>query len=74
MKSKDVKSLKADDLNDKITELRHKVYGLRVQGVTQKIEDNSQVGKSKRDIARLLTERRARQIAAAGTSGSKAKA
>lgn len=74
MKSKDVKSMKADDLNDKITELRHKVYGLRVQGVTQKIEDNSQIGKSKRDIARLLTERRARQIAVSNKGGSKAKA
>lgn len=74
MKSKDVKSMSAEDLNDKITDLRHKVYGLRVQGVTQKIEDNSQIGKGKRDIARMLTERRARQIAASTKSGSKAKA
>lgn len=72
MKSKDVKSLKPEDLNEKITDLRQKLYGLRVQGVTQKIEDNSQIGKTRRDIARLLTERRARQIAATSNSSTKA--
>ncbi|MBX3316852.1 MAG: 50S ribosomal protein L29 [Phycisphaeraceae bacterium] len=70
MKSKEVKTMTADDLNDKLTDLRHKVYNLRVQAVTQKIEDNSQIGKAKRDIARLLTERRARQIAATTNSAS----
>lgn len=63
MKAKEVKSLSNEDLASKITDLRHKLYGLKVQGVTQKIEDNSQIGKTRRDIARLLTERRARQIA-----------
>lgn len=63
MKSKDVKSLNPADLGEKVGDLRKKLYGLRVQGLTEKIEDNSQIAKTRHDIARLLTERRARQIA-----------
>ncbi len=63
MKSKDVKSLSAEDLGAKLTDLRAKLFKLRVQGQTEKIEDNSQIGKTRKDIARLLTERRARQVA-----------
>lgn len=72
MKPKEVRSLTAEDLDTKLVDLRQKLYSLRVQSVTQKIEDNSQIGKTRRDIARLLTERRARQIAAAPVESSKA--
>lgn len=76
MKAKDVKQLSPEDLGTKVADLRKKLYGLRVQGVTEKIEDNSQIGKTRRDIARLLTERRARQVAqnGGGTPASEAKA
>lgn len=70
MKAKDVKSLSPEDLNTKVGDLRKKLYGLRVQSQSEKIEDNSQIGKTRRDVARLLTERRARQIAAGAKAGS----
>ena len=65
MKSKEIKSLSSEDLSEKVGDLRRKLYTLRVQSQTEKIEDNSQIGKTRRDIARLLTERRAREVAAA---------
>jgi ribosomal protein L29 len=36
--------------------LRRRLLDLRSQAVTEKISDNSQFSKSRKDIARLLTE------------------
>ena len=38
--------------------------------MTEKIEDTSQFGKTKRDIARLLTERSTRRVAAAAEASN----
>jgi ribosomal protein L29 len=38
--------------------LREKLYTMRVQHVTDKVEDTSQYGKIRKDIARLLTEKK----------------
>jgi large subunit ribosomal protein L29 len=45
--------------------LRRELFDLRIQTVTQKVEDVSRIGKIRRDVARLLTETSARRIAAA---------
>jgi ribosomal protein L29 len=47
------------------------LFELRCQKVTDKIEDTSQFKKVRRDIARLHTERRSRDIAKA-TANSEA--
>ena len=44
--------------------LRRKMFELRTQAVTEKIQDTSQFGKIKKDVARLLTEQSARTQAA----------
>jgi len=41
--------------------LRQRTFELRIQAVTEKIEDTSQFGETRRDIARLLTERSVRR-------------
>ena len=43
---------------------RAQLYTLKAQAVTEKLEDPSQMTKSRKTIARLLTEQQARKIEA----------
>ncbi len=60
MKAAEVRKLTGEEIDVEIGRLQHKLYDLRVQAVTEKIEDPSQFGKVRKDIARLKTERHAR--------------
>jgi large subunit ribosomal protein L29 len=55
MKIKEAREHDDTKLNEELSSLRKKLFTLRTQGVTQQIEDPSQVGKIRRDIARILT-------------------
>lgn len=63
MKGKDVHAMKNEELTLEVKNLRTKLYDLRAQAVTEKVEDTSQFGKVRKDVARLLTEQRARRAA-----------
>ena len=65
MTPKEVRKLNDEEIEVEIERLRRRHFELRTQSVTEKIEDTSQFGKIKKDIARLQTERRARLNAAA---------
>ena len=52
-------------LEREVDNLRKKLFELRTQAVTEKIQDTAQYGKIRKDIARLLTEQRTRQLAPA---------
>ncbi|MFQ5500701.1 MAG: 50S ribosomal protein L29 [Phycisphaerae bacterium] len=60
MKIADIRELKADELHAELERLRRHLFDLRSQAVTEKLEDSSQLGKTKRDIARVLTVMRQR--------------
>jgi large subunit ribosomal protein L29 len=66
MNAHEVRKLGDDELDIEVASLRRRLFDLRCQTVTEKIQHTAQFGHAKRDIARLLTEKRARQIAAAG--------
>ncbi len=61
MKAKEVHKLSNEEIDVEVTRLRQRSYELRTQAVTEKIEDTSQFGETRRDIARLLTERNSRR-------------
>ncbi|MCL4219834.1 MAG: 50S ribosomal protein L29 [Phycisphaerales bacterium] len=63
MTGKEVRALNDEEIGLELVKLREKLFRLRSQGVTQKVEDVSQHQKVKRDIARLMTERRSRDLA-----------
>jgi large subunit ribosomal protein L29 len=65
MTPKEVRKLNDEEVSVEIERLRRRHFELRTQAVTEKIEDTSQFGKIKKDLARLLTEQKARQMAAA---------
>ena len=60
MKAKEVHKLSDEELQIEVTRLRHRMFELRSQAVTEKIQDTSQFRKIKKDIARLLTEQGSR--------------
>jgi len=67
MKAKEVHKLSVEEIGIEVTRIRRRLFELSTQSVTEKIEDTSQFGKLRRDVARLLTEasqRRAREVAA----------
>ena len=61
MKPRDVKKLGTDELDIEVVQLRRKLFELESQRVTERIQDTSQFGRIKKDIARLLTEKRGRE-------------
>lgn len=67
MKSSEVRNMKDAEIKLELGKLRTKVYDLNAKLVTATVEDTSQFRKTRKDIARLLTEHRRRELAA-GTS------
>ena len=65
MKAKEVHKLNEEELRNETKRLRKRLFELRTQAVTEKIQDTSQFGKVKKDIARILTEASSRRKAAA---------
>lgn len=63
MNGEQVRKMSDEEISEELNRLRRHLFDLRSQAVTEKLEDPTQLGKTKRDIARLLTERRARELA-----------
>jgi len=61
MKAKAVHRLGEEELTIEVDNLRKKLFELKTQGVTEKIQDTSQYGKIRKDIARLITEQVSRR-------------
>ena len=64
MKAAEIRELSADDLQAKLKEARAELFNLRFQMATSQLDNTARVKTVKKDIARVLTEQRARQIAA----------
>lgn len=65
MKIEEVHKMKDAELVEEATRLRNRIFELKAQAVTEKLEDPKQIGLLKKDVARLLTEKRSREIVAA---------
>lgn len=63
MKADEAHKLTAEEIDVEVQRLRRHLFDLKSQAVTEKLEDPTQLSKTRRDIARLLTEHRARQLA-----------
>ena len=64
MKSTEIRELTDDELAKKLEEGRAELFNLRFQMATSQLDNTARVKTVKRDIARVQTEMRARQIAA----------
>jgi large subunit ribosomal protein L29 len=55
MKVSEIRQMSADELDHQVETLRRRLFEIRTQAVTEKLADGSQIKKTKRDIARILT-------------------
>ena len=63
MTGEEVRKLDNNEIQAELVRLRKRLFQLRVQAATEKVEDNSEFAKTRKDIARLMTERTSRQQA-----------
>ncbi len=63
MKASDIRELRETELADKLEELQKQLFELRSQAVTEKLENSMAVKNIKRDIARVKTVVRAKELA-----------
>ena len=60
MKIDEIRHLKTPELHAELDRLRRHLFDLRSQAVTEKLGDPTQLGKTKREIARVFTVLRER--------------
>ncbi len=64
MKTSEMKDLADSDLMEKVKEARAELFNLRFQLATGQLDNPGRIKVVKKDIARLLTELRARELRA----------
>lgn len=55
MTFEEIQAMKTDELHNELERLRRHYFELRSQAVTEKLEDPSQLHKTRKTIARILT-------------------
>lgn len=66
MKPAEIRELSAEDLQEKLREARAELFNLRFQMATSQLDNTARLGQVKKDIARIQTEMRARELKALG--------
>ena len=64
MKAAEIRELSAEDLQSKLKDARAELFNLRVQMATGQLENTARIAQVKKDIARIQTEMRARELSA----------
>ncbi|MBN1437570.1 MAG: 50S ribosomal protein L29 [Sedimentisphaerales bacterium] len=64
MKAAEIREMNPDELEGELETLERRLFDVRTQAVTEKLEDATMLKKIKRDIARIKTVIRERQIEA----------
>ena len=78
MKTKEIREKETGAIEQELKDKQRHLFDLRTQAVTEKLEDPTQIRKTRKDIARIKTILRQRQIeqeqkAAANASAAAAK-
>ena len=72
MDMREIKRLSDEEIASEAARLRRRIFDLRTQSVTDKVVDSSQFPKTRKDLARLMTEASSRRIAKAPAARSNA--
>jgi large subunit ribosomal protein L29 len=64
MRAEDIRELTDDEIESRIAELAEERFRLRIRGATQTLEDPLRLRSLRKDVARLKTILRQRQLAA----------
>ena len=71
MKPAEIRERSDEALAEKLKDCRAELFNLRFQMATSQLDNTARVNTVKKDIARVLTEQRARQIAAEKSAATK---
>jgi large subunit ribosomal protein L29 len=63
MKTKEIREKESSHLAHELAEKQKHLFALHGQAVTEKLENPSELGKTRREIARILTVLRERELA-----------
>ena len=63
MKTSELRTKNDEDLHKELLDLRKAQFGLRMQVATQQLTNTSQIGKVRKDIARVKTIQREKAVA-----------
>jgi len=72
MTIKEIREKASDLLQHELEERRKHMFHLRSQAVTEKLEDPTQLGKTRKDIARIKTILRQRELETASQAAARA--
>jgi large subunit ribosomal protein L29 len=65
MSAKELRELSSEELRAKEAELRQELFNLRFQHATRQLENTARIPAAKREMARVLTVLRERELAGA---------
>ena len=63
MKASELRELTGEELQTKLTELKEELFNLRFQLAVNQLENSNRIGAVKKDIARVSTILRQRELA-----------
>ena len=64
MKIKEIREMSAEQLAEKLMELKKDLFNLRLQHATNQLDSPSKIADVKKDIAKIKTVQRERELAA----------
>jgi large subunit ribosomal protein L29 len=70
MKASEIRDLDDNELAKRLVELGKEVFGLRFSNATGELDNTAGISRAKRDLARALTVKRERELAAEPTQGN----
>lgn len=62
MRANEIRQLSDSDLNKKLVDLKKELFNLRFQFTTGQLEDENAIGEVKRNIARVKTVQKEREL------------
>jgi len=71
MKPQEIREMSGEQILQELEALERRVFDLRTQAATEELSVPSELGKARRDIARMRTILRERNLAAAADAGDK---
>lgn len=69
-RAEELRSIDVEELEGRLAEAKQELFNLRFQIVTGQLDNNARIGQVKRDVARMHTVLREREIAEAETEGA----
>ncbi len=67
MKAEEIRALSSEEMQRKLTELKHELFNLRFQQEVGQLENPSKMKQTKKDIARIKTVLNEMALSAEGT-------